>query len=459
MAANGNPVFETVGGDVSDATVSSDGGKTQVKLADVLRNQASLTTEVATATQTAATANSKSDTAVSTANSAADTANAAVPMSRSYFSDPNTWDTFAVMKGGQTVLAGGGWGGAMVGQGFQAAWNIPSGAGNSCLINVNPGTAGGFGFFDVPTGTGVNADGSFAYADDWCAHLFSWGHWHVGRKGATAHFVMGRPNSNNWQIMSFYSAGTSYVPAGETGVEGGDARIIAIGGTGAKADADLAIDSASLKAYTDGAVDLGTSGNRFNNLYLAGTVNQTSDATEKTVVGNVADPSYADSAKLLSLYDHLTPVVYQYNSAIANKGSGDARFHIGAIAQAVKAAFEAVGLDASQWSIWSEQELFEQVQIPVVTEKKIPLVGDDGKPALDANGVQIINTVQETTYNYETRPILDAAGNPRTRQALNYSELLMLYVSCGQARIKSQADALTALTARVAALETKAGVA
>ncbi|MDN7351749.1 tail fiber domain-containing protein [Acetobacter senegalensis] len=67
MAATGNPVFETVGGDVSAATVSADGGKTTQTLAALAQAQSTLAGNIATAAQDASDAKTEATQASSDA--------------------------------------------------------------------------------------------------------------------------------------------------------------------------------------------------------------------------------------------------------------------------------------------------------------------------------------------------------------------------------------------------------
>lgn len=445
--------------DLSGCNFSADGGKTSVTGASIVQTQTTQAASIASAAQdasdaktTAATANQTANQAETDAQTALTTANAALPISKNVLGDDamTNWDQFPVMKTGTIALGNGCFSGTMYGQGTQQSWNDPPGVGCTSFLNINPGVRGGFRFYEIGTGTKPE-NGTLPDTNAWglCVDT-SWGYMTLGRTGQTATQWIGRANSNNWQILSFYTASTSYNIGGDiTNVRSGDAQIIARNGDGTGYTAEITIAAASLTSYDDGKTDIGSATNRFNNLYLAGTVNQTSDASEKTVIGKVTDSTYADSAKLLALYEKLTPIVYQYNSAISEKGATNARYHIGNIAQDVKAAFTAVGLDASKWSIWSEEALTEQVQTPVVTKKTVP--------SIDENGNSTTKEIEETTYTYETKPILDASGNPRTRQALNYIDLLMLYTACAQSAIDNQQTALTALTSRVSALETKVG--
>lgn len=250
--------------------------------------------------------------------------------------------------------------------------------------------------------------------------------------GSTACQWTGRPDSGNWQFLNFFCAAKSYIinENDATNVNSADASIIARGGTGNGYDAELSIRAAYFDSDQDGVTNLGGAGNRFNNLFLAGTVNQVSDANEKDVLQALLEPEYADRAKLLAFYDALSPVLYRYKTAVTDK-AGDARTHVGVIAQAVEAALKDSGLDPAKWSLWSEAPLMEKKQIPVETTEE---------------NTKVIQ-VPITVFRYETNPVLDEKGKPRTRQSLNYIELLMLMSTCQMMKQRDFEARLSALEA------------
>lgn len=99
-------------------------------------------------------------------------------------------------------------------------------------------------------------------------------------------------------------------------------------------------DSAGAYAFRPGADNtqpLGDVTKRWNALYAgSGTIN-TSDAREKQQVRPI-------DAAILRAWARVEFCMFKFNEAVERKGDG-ARWHIGAIAQRVKEAFEAEGLD------------------------------------------------------------------------------------------------------------------
>lgn len=177
----------------------------------------------------------------------------------------------------------------------------------------------------------------------------------------------------------------------------------------------------------DGSMDLGASGNAYNNCYLKTAPTVTSDANEKTIIGSLADTSYTDGQKLLAAADAVDAKVYQLNASITEKSAANARLHIGYIAQEWDAALTNAGLDAGKMGLLISYPLTEQQE----------------KTATDADG--------KTVTYYETVPVYEADGKTqKTGYMLRYDELQCLLL---EARKQKQIT----LEARIAALEAKAG--
>ena len=113
----------------------------------------------------------------------------------------------------------------------------------------------------------------------------------------------------------------------------------------------------------DGQVDLGGASNRWDTVYAAtGTIN-TSDEREKQDIAGITD---AEKRVALAIKGMLFS--FRFSSAVAEKGD-NARIHFGVIAQHVKAAFEAEGLDPNRYALfchdtWEEEHEENGVIIP-----------------------------------------------------------------------------------------------
>lgn len=99
---------------------------------------------------------------------------------------------------------------------------------------------------------------------------------------------------------------------------------------------------------TDGVTDLGSSVDRFDTVFATtGSIN-TSDANQKQQIEELSE---AELRVALSCKGLLRK--FKLNSAVDIKGD-DARIHVGIIAQDLKAAFEAEGLDAGEYGMFTE---------------------------------------------------------------------------------------------------------
>lgn len=102
---------------------------------------------------------------------------------------------------------------------------------------------------------------------------------------------------------------------------------------------------------TDNTYSFGLSSERWTTIYATtGTIN-TSDGNQKQQIRTLSDKETAVAKRLKSLIR-----AFKFNDAVAAKGDG-ARIHVGVIAQDVKAAFEAEGLNADQYGMFCSDTL------------------------------------------------------------------------------------------------------
>jgi hypothetical protein len=100
------------------------------------------------------------------------------------------------------------------------------------------------------------------------------------------------------------------------------------------------------RPFADNTYTLGTSGQRWSEVYAAvGTIN-TSDGTQKQQVRDLTDAERNVAKAIKGLIR-----AYKFNNAVEAKGD-EARIHIGVIAQDVQAAFAAEGLDATKYGLF-----------------------------------------------------------------------------------------------------------
>ena len=113
----------------------------------------------------------------------------------------------------------------------------------------------------------------------------------------------------------------------------------------------LAVSAAQFVPLPDNTLSLGSAGLRWTTVYATtGTIN-TSDRNDKQ---QIADLTTAEKAVGQALKGMMK--TFKFNDAVAEKGT-NARVHFGVIAQDVKAAFEAQGLDATKYGVFCSDTL------------------------------------------------------------------------------------------------------
>lgn len=113
----------------------------------------------------------------------------------------------------------------------------------------------------------------------------------------------------------------------------------------------LAVSASQFVPLPDNTLTLGSAGLRWTTVYATtGTIN-TSDRNDKQ---QIADLTAAEKAVGQALKGMIK--TFKFNDAVAQKGT-NARVHFGVIAQDVKAAFEAQGLDANKYGVFCSDTL------------------------------------------------------------------------------------------------------
>jgi len=178
----------------------------------------------------------------------------------------------------------------------------------------------------------------------------------------------------------------------------------------------LSADRVAVRPGNDNAVTLGAASQRFSEVFAGtGTIN-TSDGREKVQV-EISDA-------LLRAIERVDIAAFQWKDAIEKKGEAGARIHAGAIAQQVRDAFEAEGLDAARYGLFCADPVFE-TRIKAGREK-----GPDMGPE-----------------DFETVPVIDPeTGEQLVRFGLRYDQLYAL----GLLALRRKSETIEA---RLAALE------
>ena len=223
--------------------------------------------------------------------------------------------------------------------------------------------------------------------------------------GVTANF---NRLTSDGDIMKFRKDGTT---VGSIGTVGGD-LIIGTGDTGLFFnDSTNQIHPYNIGALSggsvDGAIDLGQSGVRFDDIYATNGTIQTSDRNEKQDIEELSEAEQRVAVVAKGLIRK-----YRWRDAVAEKGD-NARTHFGIIAQDLQDAFTAEGLDASDYAMFTSNTWWE---------KEISV---DAVEADEENGIEA-----QEAYTY--RKIAEEATEgytERTRLGVRYNQLLAFIIS------------------------------
>lgn len=161
----------------------------------------------------------------------------------------------------------------------------------------------------------------------------------TGQAGGGALYVA--DGSTTLLACSGTSTSWSLTGVSGTGSFEGSASVLRFNGAGGTV---IDIVSGSFQPANDNVVSLGASGKRWTQLWAATTTIATSDADYKTAPQAIPDA-------VLDAIGDVDLVQFKMLDAIAAKGEANARWHCGVIAQQVVSAFQARGLDATQYGI------------------------------------------------------------------------------------------------------------
>jgi hypothetical protein len=163
---------------------------------------------------------------------------------------------------------------------------------------------------------------------------------------------LGKQNTAASWYMDIHTSGNAEA------VNDYDARIQATGGSTTDGSANLTFfaantDTETLRPRTDSAYSLGGPSRRWTVVYADTATINTSDEREKEQIQDI-------DAAVLRAWGNVQYQQFKFKDAVLKKGSG-ARWHIGVVAQRVKEAFEAEGVDPFAYGIlcydeWDEQE-------------------------------------------------------------------------------------------------------
>ena len=171
--------------------------------------------------------------------------------------------------------------------------------------------------------------------------------------------------SSDGTILSFQKDGTTVGSIGKT--DGQTDIYIGSGDVGLRfgdnIDQIIPYDP-STNDSRDNAIDLGRSNVRFDDVFATNGTIQTSDENEKQDIASATDKELSVAKKLSTLFK-----TFRWRDKVVEKGD-KARTHTGIVAQEVKSAFEAEGLDATKYGLfisdtWTNDDGKEQTRLGV----------------------------------------------------------------------------------------------
>jgi len=220
-------------------------------------------------------------------------------------------------------------------------------------------------------------------------------------------------NTNSGNLIDFRKDNSV---VGIIGSQGGE-LYIGLGDVAVKFHAGLdaimpwSIDSDN---YRDNAISLGRpSAYRFDDAYIVNGVTTGSDGNEKQDIAELdeAEKRVALAAKSLVRK-------YRWIDAVEKKGD-DARIHVGVIAQDLKAAFEAEGLDAHRYGMFmSNTYWMADETLPAVEEE----LDEEGNVITEAKPERIVQRV------YEGDQEVPEGATEHVRLGVRYPELLAFII-------------------------------
>ena len=243
------------------------------------------------------------------------------------------------------------------------------------------------------------------------------------REGAASGFTrnstvidLNRTGSDG-QIMRFRKDGTT------VGIIGCNGGYIYVGKDDVNlrfhAGANAVLPTNSEGSSRDNAIDMGSSGARFDDIYATNGTIQTSDRNEKQDIEALSDAEQRVAVACKGLLRK-----FRWIDAVAEKGD-DARIHFGIIAQDLQDAFAAEGLDAGRYAMFISSTWWEtQTEVPAV-EAVAEVLDEDGNVVTEAVEAKEAYTRTDT---YETLEEAPEGATERTRLGVRYPELLAFII-------------------------------
>lgn len=186
------------------------------------------------------------------------------------------------------------------------------------------------------------------------------------------------------------------------------------------------INPSTGSAGRDNAIDLGSSGSRFNDIFATNGTIQTSDQNEKQDIASLTSAEITAAKAISKLFK-----TFKWKDKVTSKGDS-ARTHAGVIAQEVQSAMSDAGLDATKYAFFCSDTWYETyTDVPAVEANE-----ENGTEAQDA---------YTRTDTYNTADEAPEGATEKTRLGIRYPELLAFVGAATEQRLTSIEARLTAL--------------
>ena len=228
----------------------------------------------------------------------------------------------------------------------------------------------------------------------------------------------------------------------------------------------------------DAGQNLAAADARINNSFFAVAPTVSSDARLKKVRGILSDAELAAWGKVQAK-------VFQMLDMVEEKGEEEARLHCAYIAQEVQQAFIDQNLDPSRYALWCEDPVYTtstvltkvtrqkvvrstemretiemrdgvpvrvlvREEVEVAVTQQVPVLEENGQPALDREGRQVYATLPVME---EVDEVVEVREQDGTRLGLRYEQCLVFETAYLRSIQSAQSEMICGLKARLDALE------
>lgn len=175
---------------------------------------------------------------------------------------------------------------------------------------------------------------------------------------------------------------------------------------------------------------------RWSTFYAGTGAINTSDGREKSAPLPITNA-------MMDAIDSVDIVLYQWLSSIAKKGADNARWHFGAIAQAVRDAFAAHGLDGRDYGLLCYDEWEDEFEEHAAEHEEIPAVTQE----VDGEIIEITPANQRLVKEAHTVQTV-VAGN---RWGLRPDQCMWLLAAAARRRAERAEDRIRVIEEKIAA--------